>query len=80
MAKSGRDVRRLVWLVGILLLPALGLAQQRPEPYRTSFSLEEMLNKQAVVETTEGSFVIDLLPESAPNHVGLFLQGVQEGT
>jgi len=40
--------------------------------------------KQAVVETSLGTFVIDLLPEAAPNHVAYFtklaLDGSYEGT
>ena len=38
-----------------------------------------MANKQAVVETSAGTFVIALLPQSAPNHVGYFLKLVKEG-
>jgi peptidyl-prolyl cis-trans isomerase B (cyclophilin B) len=39
----------------------------------------EMKNKQAVVNTTEGEFVIDLEPELAPNHVGYFIKLAREG-
>ncbi len=39
----------------------------------------EMKNKQAVVNTTEGEFVIDLEPELAPNHVGYFMKLAREG-
>lgn len=39
----------------------------------------EMGNKQAVVNTTEGEFVIDLKPELAPNHVGYFMKLAREG-
>ena len=39
----------------------------------------EMKNKQAVVNTTEGEFVIDLKPELAPNHVGHFIKLAREG-
>lgn len=35
--------------------------------------------KQAVVETTLGTFVIDLTPETAPNHVAYFMKLAQEG-
>lgn len=76
----GGDVNRVVLVLGMLLLPLSGGAQQTREFYTTSLSPDEMLNKQVVVETTEGSFVIDLLAEVAPNHVGLFLQGVEDGT
>ena len=76
----GAEVRRVVWLVGVLLLAWPSGAHQERESYTTLLSLDEMRGKQAVVETTEGTFVIDLLPEVAPNHVGLFLQGVEDGT
>ena len=38
-----------------------------------------MANKQAVVNTTEGEFVIDLQPGLAPNHVGYFMKLAREG-
>ncbi len=36
-------------------------------------------SKQAVVETTLGTFIIDLTPESAPNQAAYFMKLVQEG-
>ncbi len=38
-----------------------------------------MKGKQAVLDTDMGAIVIDLLPEAAPNHVGLFIKTAQEG-
>jgi peptidyl-prolyl cis-trans isomerase B (cyclophilin B) len=38
-----------------------------------------MTAKQAVVETTAGTFVIDLRPDLAPNHVGYFMKLAGEG-
>ena len=38
-----------------------------------------MTGKQAVVETTAGTFVIDLRPDLAPNHVGYFMKLAGEG-
>jgi peptidyl-prolyl cis-trans isomerase B (cyclophilin B) len=38
-----------------------------------------MTNKQAVVETSMGTFVIDLRPDLAPNHVGLFMKTAADG-
>ncbi len=49
------------------------------ELYVTPLSLEEMKEKQAVVETTLGEMVLDLLPEKAPNHVGYFMKLAAEG-
>jgi cyclophilin family peptidyl-prolyl cis-trans isomerase len=38
-----------------------------------------MRGKQAVVDTSAGTIVIDLFPEAAPNHVGLFMKLAREG-
>jgi cyclophilin family peptidyl-prolyl cis-trans isomerase len=35
--------------------------------------------QQAVVETTKGTFVIELLPEKAPNHVAFFIRQARAG-
>lgn len=50
-----------------------------PAPFTTNLSVEEMTAKQAVVNTTAGSFVIDLRPDLAPNHVGHFIKLAREG-
>jgi cyclophilin family peptidyl-prolyl cis-trans isomerase len=42
-------------------------------------SLEEMKGKQAVIETTLGQIVIELLPEKAPSHVAYFMKLASEG-
>lgn len=47
--------------------------------FGTPLPLAEMQNKQAVVHTTKGEFVIDLKPEAAPNHVGYFIKLAREG-
>jgi cyclophilin family peptidyl-prolyl cis-trans isomerase len=47
--------------------------------FETTLSVDEMRGKQAVVETDMGIIVVDLLPDVAPNHVGLFLKTAQEG-
>jgi peptidyl-prolyl cis-trans isomerase B (cyclophilin B) len=51
----------------------------RPAPFTTSLSVQEMTNKQAVVETDAGTFVIELRPDLAPNHVGYFIKLAREG-
>jgi peptidyl-prolyl cis-trans isomerase B (cyclophilin B) len=38
-----------------------------------------MAGRQAVVETTAGSFIIDLRPDLAPNHVGYFIKLARDG-
>jgi peptidyl-prolyl cis-trans isomerase B (cyclophilin B) len=54
--------------------PRRAPAAARPKFYTATLTLDQMTNKQAVVETTAGTFVIELLPEAAPNHVGYFLK------
>jgi peptidyl-prolyl cis-trans isomerase B (cyclophilin B) len=61
------------------------LAQRAGKPappkkfFETSLTAGQMSGKEAVVETTAGTFVIRLLPEVAPNHVGYFMKVAQEG-
>ncbi len=82
----GRDPQ-LTLLVGVLALAGAPLlAQQRrpaapaaPTYFTTSLSPEQMRSKQLVVETTAGTFVMDLLPDAAPNHVGYVMKLAQEG-
>jgi peptidyl-prolyl cis-trans isomerase B (cyclophilin B) len=49
------------------------------EPFKTPLTPAEMSNKQAVVETSLGTFIIDLRPDLAPNHVGYFMKFAREG-
>jgi peptidyl-prolyl cis-trans isomerase B (cyclophilin B) len=48
-------------------------------PFTTPLTLAEMSGKQAVVNTTAGTIVIDLRPDLAPNHVGYFMKLAREG-
>jgi peptidyl-prolyl cis-trans isomerase B (cyclophilin B) len=52
----------------------------KPRPFTTTLSLDQMKGKQAVVETSAGTFVIALLPEAAPNHVGYFIKLAESGS
>ena len=74
---------RSVVLVGwILLLAPFSAVGQDPAPsdlFMTPWSLQEMTGKQVVFETDHGTITIDLLPELAPNHVGLVMQLAEEG-
>ena len=78
--------------IGTLLLTLLSIGvlhssdaiqQKRPTasnvPFTTPLSVAEMSNKQALVNTSAGSFVIDLMPDLAPNHVGYFIKLAREG-
>jgi peptidyl-prolyl cis-trans isomerase B (cyclophilin B) len=64
----------------LLLLVLLLQAGVKPAaPFRTTLNVAEMSNKQAVLETSAGTFVIDLRPDLAPNHVGHFIKVAREG-
>jgi peptidyl-prolyl cis-trans isomerase B (cyclophilin B) len=47
--------------------------------FRTPLPPEQMKGKQAVVQTALGTFVIQLLPEAAPNHVGYVIERARAG-
>ena len=75
-------------LVGVLIAldVAIAHAQTRkapataPVPFTTPLTPKQMAHKQAVVETTRGTFVIALLAlYAAPNHVGYFMKLAQDG-
>jgi cyclophilin family peptidyl-prolyl cis-trans isomerase len=72
----------LLWALGAPADQARGAKPKpapAPQPYTTDLKLEEMTNKQAVVNTSAGTFVIDLRPDLAPNHVGYFMKLAREG-
>jgi peptidyl-prolyl cis-trans isomerase B (cyclophilin B) len=48
-------------------------------PFTTTLTAAEMTQKQAVVQTRAGTFVIDLRPDLAPNHVGYFIKLARDG-
>jgi peptidyl-prolyl cis-trans isomerase B (cyclophilin B) len=54
-------------------------AAPAPRLFTTPLTLDEMRGKQAVIETTAGRIVLDLLPDAAPNHVGYFIKLAREG-
>jgi peptidyl-prolyl cis-trans isomerase B (cyclophilin B) len=67
----------------VLFLILFGLLLQTPAAkpvtfFKTPLSVEEMTKKQAVVNTSAGTFVIDLRPDLAPNHVGYFMKLAKE--
>jgi len=58
--------------------------QARPAPPRDPFftstlAPSEIRNKQAVLETTHGTIVLDLLADAAPTHVAHFITRAREG-
>jgi cyclophilin family peptidyl-prolyl cis-trans isomerase len=66
----------------LMLLFTLCFQQAAPPkvvPFTTPLTPTEMKDKQAVIETTAGAIVVDLLAEAAPNHVGYFIKLAREG-
>lgn len=62
------------------MLLAFQAAKPVPAPFFvTDLPLDQMKGTQAIVETATGTFVIDLLPEAAPNHVGHFIKQARAG-
>jgi len=76
----------LPWLLLFLLASPQAPRATRPaapppkDPFFTStLSPSELRNKQAVLETTHGTIVMDLLADAAPNHVAHFITRAREG-
>jgi peptidyl-prolyl cis-trans isomerase B (cyclophilin B) len=74
----------------MLLLVALNVQATRPQrpaapapprdPFFTStMTPDEIRGKQAVLETSEGTIVLDLLADAAPNHVAYFITQARAG-
>lgn len=59
--------------------PAKAAPPKGPTLYTTTLSLDAMRGKQAVITTERGDIILQLLPEKAPNHVGLFIETAQKG-
>jgi peptidyl-prolyl cis-trans isomerase B (cyclophilin B) len=68
-------------LLALTLLLALQAAPRTaPQTFFTaSGPVEALRNKQAVIETSMGRIVLDLLADAAPNHVAHFIIRAQEG-
>jgi peptidyl-prolyl cis-trans isomerase B (cyclophilin B) len=77
-------------MLPLVLLLVLGDAQANrppratPPPPRDAFfssalPVSELRNRQAVLDTTYGTIVLDLLPDAAPNHVAHFITRAREG-
>jgi cyclophilin family peptidyl-prolyl cis-trans isomerase len=56
-----------------------GASAPSPVFFTSPYSLDDVRGKQAVVETSLGTITIQLLPEAAPNHVGLFAKLTRDG-
>lgn len=73
----------------IVVCGAIGFAQARrptapakpaaPALFVNPYTPEEIRGKQAVLDTAQGTIVMDLLGEQAPNHVALFIKTARDG-
>jgi peptidyl-prolyl cis-trans isomerase B (cyclophilin B) len=59
--------------------PARAASTAPPKFFTTPYPPEEVRGKQAVIQTSMGSIVVQLLADAAPNHVGLFVKTAREG-
>ena len=70
-------------LAGGLALAAIvtgaAATSQPADPFTADRPSEAMVGKQVVFETTHGDFVVEVLPEKAPNHAAFFLKQAEEG-
>lgn len=63
----------------VILVAASEQGRGATAPFKNTLTLEQMTNKQAVVNTSLGTFVIDLKPDVAPTHVGYFMKLAGDG-
>ena len=50
-----------------------------PPAFTSNVPVAQLQGKQAVIETTAGRIVMDLLPDAAPNHVAYFVKLANDG-
>lgn len=62
----------------LIALILLGLVQAQTF-FTSTLPAAELQNKQAVLETSYGTIVLDLLADAAPNHVAHFITRAREG-
>jgi peptidyl-prolyl cis-trans isomerase B (cyclophilin B) len=83
-AADAHSERWRAWEGGHYASLAQPRTQTPPAPPRSAFFTStlpesELRNKQAVLETTLGTIVIDLLPDAAPTHVAHFITRARAG-
>lgn len=80
--------RIAVVLLGVLAIAAAQKPRPVPPkpspapataPFVNPYSPDELRNQQAVIETTMGTIVLDLLADSAPTHVAHFIKTARDG-
>ena len=72
--------RRLAGGLALAAIATGAAATSQPaDPFTADRPSEAMVGKQVVFETTHGDFVVEVLPEKAPNHAAFFLKQAEEG-
>jgi cyclophilin family peptidyl-prolyl cis-trans isomerase len=66
-----------LFAIGVLCVHAS--AQTRQPFYKADVPVEALRDKQAVVETSLGTFVIEFLSDAAPTHVAYFVKLARDG-
>jgi peptidyl-prolyl cis-trans isomerase B (cyclophilin B) len=61
-------------LAATLLVALMTALPWQARPFKAALTVEQMTGKQAVLDTSIGTVVIDLRPDLAPNHVGYFMK------
>lgn len=81
MKGSGRKILMAFMSFMVIALGTLTVAQTpvRQTFFTSPYPLDQMKGKQAVVDTDAGTFVIQLLPDVAPNHVGHLIKLARDG-
>jgi len=59
--------------------PARAPAPAKDPFFTSTVPVDQLRNKQAVLETSQGTIVLDLLADAAPNHVAHFIMRAREG-
>ena len=78
VSRAGPRLTRWLLLAGFAGGGAAAGAQPN-DPFTADRPVEAMAGKQVVFETTHGTFVIEVLPEKAPNHAAFFLLQAEQG-
>jgi peptidyl-prolyl cis-trans isomerase B (cyclophilin B) len=69
----------VAWLLALpFQAPRRPAVAAAPAPFKATLSVEQMTGKQAVIDTSMGTVVVDLRPDLAPNHVGYFMKLANE--
>jgi len=72
-------IGRMTTRVALCVVLMGSLVSARQASFSNPYLPDQMRGKQAVVETDMGTFVLELLPDLAPNHVGYFMKLAGEG-